>query len=80
MGGLAQAFGIVAPPARQGAALKKNGGPDAGTIVDGILFYVENFSGYSGCHKYVPFARIPNRRKYNVYSFEIITNMTTAIL
>ena len=45
MGGRTQAFGVVAPPARQGAALKKNGGPDARTIVDGILFYVKNLSG-----------------------------------
>jgi nucleoid DNA-binding protein len=25
-----------------------------------------NSSGYSGCHKYVPFARFPNRSKCNV--------------
>ena len=24
------------------------------------------FSSYSGCHKYVPSAGFPNRRKYNV--------------
>jgi hypothetical protein len=35
----------VAPPARQGAALQKNGGPDARAIVDGIFFYVKNFTG-----------------------------------
>jgi hypothetical protein len=61
-----QAFGIVAPPARQGATLKKNGGPNTGTIVNGILFYVENFSGYSGCHKYAPFARFANKRRGGV--------------
>ena len=37
-------------------------------------------SNYTGCHKYVPFARSPNRRKCSVLRIEIITNMTTAIL
>ncbi len=35
---------------------------------------------YTGCHKYVPFARFANRRKYNVQRPEVIVNMTTAIL
>ena len=35
---------------------------------------------YTGCHKYVPFARFPYRRTYRVQRIEIITNMTTAIL
>ena len=39
-----------------------------------------NISFYSGCHKYVPFARFPNRRKSSVQRIEIITNMTTAML
>jgi hypothetical protein len=79
VGGLAQALGIVAPPARQGTALKKNGRPNAGTIVDGKLFYVKYFSGYSGCHQWVPFARFSNGKKSNANSFEIITCMSTAI-
>jgi len=37
-----------------------------------------NINHYSGCHKYIPFARFPNRRKYSVLHPEIITNMTTA--
>ena len=55
----------MAPPARQGAALKKNGGPDAGAIVNGILLYVENFPGLpSVCH----YANTPMRQnsKLNV--------------
>jgi hypothetical protein len=35
---------------------------------------------YTGCHKYVPFARFPNRRTFRVQRVEVITNMTTAIL
>ena len=35
---------------------------------------------YSGCHKYVPFARFPNRRTCIVQRVEIITNLTTAML
>ena len=35
---------------------------------------------YTGCHKYVPFARFPNRRKYSAQRIEIITHMTTAML
>jgi len=35
---------------------------------------------YSGCNKYVPHARFPNRRKCSVQRIEIITNMTTAML
>jgi hypothetical protein len=34
---------------------------------------------YTGCHKYVPFARFSNRRTCRVQRIEIITNMTTAI-
>jgi hypothetical protein len=41
---------------------------------------VRKISVYTGCHKYVPLARFPNRRKYSVQRIEIITNMTTAIL
>ena len=35
---------------------------------------------YSGCHKYVPFARFPNRKKCSVQRIEIITNMTIALV
>jgi hypothetical protein len=35
---------------------------------------------YTGCHKYVPFARFPNRRTSIVHRIEIISNMTTAML
>jgi hypothetical protein len=35
---------------------------------------------YTGCHKYVPFARFPNRRTCRVQRVEIITNLTTAML
>jgi len=35
---------------------------------------------YTGCHKYVPFARFPIRGTSRVQRVEIITNMTTAIL
>ncbi len=42
------------------------------------LAYME--TNYTGCHKYVPFARFANRRKYNVQHPEVIVNMTTAIL
>jgi hypothetical protein len=35
---------------------------------------------YTGCHKYVPFARFSNRRTGRVQRIEIITNMTTAML
>ena len=35
---------------------------------------------YTGCHKYVPSARFPNRRTFRAQRIEIITNMTTAIL
>ena len=35
---------------------------------------------YTGCHKYVPLARFPNRRTCRVQRVEIITNMTTAML
>ena len=35
---------------------------------------------YTGCHKYVPFARFSNRRTCRVQRVEIITNLTTAIL
>ena len=35
---------------------------------------------YTGCHKYVPFARFLNRRTFRVQRIEIITSMTTAIL
>jgi len=38
------AFRIVTPPTRQGAAFQKNGLPDAGPIVDGVVFDVENGS------------------------------------
>ena len=39
-----------------------------------------NGPGYTGCHKYFPFARFPNRRTCRVQQIEIITNMTTAML
>ena len=50
MGGAAQAFRVVTPPARQGAALEEYGGPDAGTIVNGVFFYVEYFPGLHFIH------------------------------
>jgi hypothetical protein len=40
---------------------------------------ISKASVYSGCHKYVPFAGFPKRRKCNVQHPEIITNMTTAL-
>ena len=47
----------------------------------GINFTTEaTESTYTGCHKYVPFARFANRRKCNVQRPEVIINMTTAIL
>jgi len=39
-----------------------------------------NGPGYTGCHKYVPFAGFPNRRTFRVQRIEIITSMTTAML
>jgi hypothetical protein len=39
-----------------------------------------NGPGYTGCHKYVPFARFPNRRTCCLQRIEIITSMTTAML
>jgi len=44
------------------------------------LVFVLSKRDYTGCHKYVPFARFPNRRSGTVQRIEIITNMTTAIL
>ena len=41
---LAPALGIVAPPALQGAALEKDGGPDARPVVDGVFLDVEDVS------------------------------------
>jgi hypothetical protein len=38
------------------------------------------FSIYTGCHKYVPFARFADWRQSSVQQNEIITNMTTAML
>jgi hypothetical protein len=35
---------------------------------------------YTGCHKFVPFARFPNRRTSIAQRIEVITNMTTAML
>jgi len=35
---------------------------------------------YTGCHRYVPFGRFPNRRTCRVQRIKIITNMTTAII
>ena len=37
----ADPFRIVAPPAAQGAAFEEQGGPDPGTIMNGIMFDVE---------------------------------------
>ena len=37
----------MAPPARQGASFEKYGGPDARSVVDGIMLYVENDSFHS---------------------------------
>jgi hypothetical protein len=37
-------------------------------------------TSYTGCHKYVPFARFPNKRKCRGQRIEILTNMTTAML
>ena len=42
-------------------------------------FYI-SFTLYTGCHKYVPFAGVPNGRTLRVQRIELITNMTTAIL
>jgi hypothetical protein len=36
--------------------------------------------GYTGCHKYVPFARFAIRATSRVQRVEIIPNMTTAML
>jgi hypothetical protein len=33
---------------------------------------------YTGCHKYVPFARFAALRQSSVSQIDIITNMTTA--
>ncbi len=45
-GGLA--LRIVAPPARQGAPLEKDGAPDAGTVVDGVAPNVEHDAAGQG--------------------------------
>jgi len=39
------AFGVVTPPAAQGAAFEEYGCADAGAVVYGVPLYVENESG-----------------------------------
>ena len=41
LGCCGDAFGVVAPPALQGAALEKNGGSDPRTVVNGKMLDIE---------------------------------------
>jgi hypothetical protein len=45
------AFGIVTPPAAEGAALEEDRGTDAGAVVDGIFFDVKD---KTVCHRATP--------------------------